>query len=167
MIFFSVFKYNMHFIITGEYSHVYCVLYIELLFNIIQIRPSSAGPAYEHGPLFTNMINPSMLTNYMPIERWNEITYPFPNFNDVTVEVWELISNLSPHFIMDVITYPCPLPLWLQIFQHQNDTEPSRGTAPNENFSAYFINCWLYRIILVDHIKPPATIKKIRVSLGI
>ena len=27
-----------------------------------------------------------------------EITYPFPNFNGVAVEVWEWISNFSTHF---------------------------------------------------------------------
>ena len=36
---------------------------------------------------------------------WDEITYPFPNISGWTVEVWEWISNLIPHFIMDVITY--------------------------------------------------------------
>ena len=35
-----------------------------------------------------------------------EFTYPFPNFNGETVEVWEWISNSTPHFITDVITYP-------------------------------------------------------------
>ena len=38
---------------------------------------------------------------------WDKITYPFPNFNDYIVEVWEWISNYIPHFKMDVITYPC------------------------------------------------------------
>ena len=37
---------------------------------------------------------------------WDEITYPFPNFNGFTVEVWEWVSNFIQHFIMDVITYP-------------------------------------------------------------
>ena len=32
-------------------------------------------------------------------EVWNEVTYPFPNFNG-TVEVWEWISNFIPHIIM-------------------------------------------------------------------
>ena len=35
----------------------------------------------------------------------DEVTNPSPNFNGCTVEVWEWISNFSPHFIMDVITY--------------------------------------------------------------
>ena len=29
------------------------------------------------------------------------------NFNGITVEVWEWISNFIPYFMMDVITYPC------------------------------------------------------------
>ena len=40
----------------------------------------------------------------MPSKMWDEITYPFPNFNGYTVE-W--ISNFIPLFIVDVLTYPC------------------------------------------------------------
>ena len=47
-----------------------------------------------------------MESNYMPSKVLDEITYPFPNFNGATVEVWESISNFTPHFIMDVIIYP-------------------------------------------------------------
>ena len=36
----------------------------------------------------------------------DEIPYPFPNFNGVTVEVWEWISNFMPYFTGHVITYP-------------------------------------------------------------
>ena len=45
--------------------------------------------------------------NNLPGEMWDEITYPFPNFNGATVEVWEWTSNFIPHLIMDFITYPC------------------------------------------------------------
>ena len=38
---------------------------------------------------------------------WDEIAYPFPNFNGATVEVWEWISNFIPHLTGLVITYPC------------------------------------------------------------
>ena len=41
-------------------------------------------------------------TNHM-----NEITYPFQNLNGATVEVWKGISNFIPHYIVDLITYPC------------------------------------------------------------
>ena len=36
----------------------------------------------------------------------SDITYPFPTFNSCTVEVWEWITNFTPHFVMDEITYP-------------------------------------------------------------
>ena len=42
----------------------------------------------------------------MPNKVWDDITYPFPHFNGSTVEVWEWISNFTPHIMMDVITYP-------------------------------------------------------------
>ena len=32
----------------------------------------------------------------------------FPNFNGTTVEIWEWITNLMPHFTTNVITCPCP-----------------------------------------------------------
>ena len=38
---------------------------------------------------------------------WNEIIDLFPNFNGVTVEIWEWISNLIPHITKHVIIYPC------------------------------------------------------------
>ena len=47
------------------------------------------------------------ISNHMSNKVWREITYPFPNFNGATVEVWEWISNFIPHFIMDMIAYPC------------------------------------------------------------
>ena len=43
----------------------------------------------------------------MQIEVWDNITYLFPNFNNYTDDVREWISNVIPHFMMDVITYPC------------------------------------------------------------
>ena len=46
----------------------------------------------------------------MSSEVWDEITYPFPNFNGGDVEVWEWMNNFTQHFLMDAITYqvkPC------------------------------------------------------------
>ena len=43
----------------------------------------------------------------MPSKVWDEITYPFPNFNGATGELWKLVSNFISYLIMDVITYPC------------------------------------------------------------
>ena len=38
---------------------------------------------------------------------WVDITYPFPNFNGCTIEVWEWINNFISHITGHVITYPC------------------------------------------------------------
>ena len=43
----------------------------------------------------------------MPNKVQDKITYPFPNFNGATIEVWEWISNFIRHITMDVITYLC------------------------------------------------------------
>ena len=57
------------------------------------------------GPL-TNM-DVAWITNYIHYNVWEEITYPFPNFNGYTVEAWEWISNFILYFTGHVITYPC------------------------------------------------------------
>ena len=41
------------------------------------------------------------ISNYIHYEVWDEITYPFPNFKSCTIEVWKLIGNFIPHFMMD------------------------------------------------------------------
>ena len=46
------------------------------------------GPLYKYGFLIL-----AWICNHMPCKVWDEITYPFPNFNSCTVEVWEWISN--------------------------------------------------------------------------
>ena len=49
---------------------------------------------------------PAWISGHMPSKVWDEIIYPFPNFNGCTVEVWEWISNFIPHFMMYITTYP-------------------------------------------------------------
>ena len=34
---------------------------------------------------------------------FDEITYPFPNFNNATIEVYEWISYFISHFMINVI----------------------------------------------------------------
>ena len=34
------------------------------------------------------------------------MTYAVPNFNGATVEVWEWMSNFTPHFIVYMIIFP-------------------------------------------------------------
>ena len=64
---------------------------------------SVLGPFYQHGLTLI----PLWISNQMLAKVWDEATYPFPNFNVEAVEVSEWISNFIPHFIMNVITYPC------------------------------------------------------------
>ena len=57
---------------------------IEMLTNLIS--PANLifkGPSYEHGLT----IIPAWVSNYMPGKMWDEITYPFLNFNGCTIEV--------------------------------------------------------------------------------
>ena len=48
---------------------------------------------------------PTWISNHMPNKVWDEITYPFPNFNGCIMEVWEWVSNFIQQFIMDIIIY--------------------------------------------------------------
>ena len=50
---------------------------------------------------------PAWLSNHMPCKVWDEIIYPFPNYNCETVDVWEWISNFISYIIVGVITNPC------------------------------------------------------------
>ena len=54
-----------------------------------------------------NIVIFTWISNYMPSKVWDEITYPFSNFNGCTVEVWEWISHFIPHFTWHVIIHPC------------------------------------------------------------
>ena len=69
------------------------------------INAARVRTAYLSG-LFLTWIS-SWIGNYSHYKMWDEITYPFPNFNGVTIEVWEWISNFIPHITGHVITYPC------------------------------------------------------------
>ena len=41
------------------------------------------GPFYEHGLILI----PAWISNHVPCNVWDEITYPFLSFNGCTVEV--------------------------------------------------------------------------------
>ena len=63
-------------------------------------------PCQQEPPLRLIWI-PAWISDYTHFKVWNEITYPFPNFNSCTIEVWEWISNFIPHFAGHMITDPC------------------------------------------------------------
>ena len=63
------------------------------------------------------------ISNYVHYKVWDEIIYPFPNFNGCTVEVWELISKFNKRFLMDVITYPCWNSCWSMLANGVSQTK--------------------------------------------
>ena len=77
---------------------------------------------------------------------WVEITYLFPNFNGVTIEVWEWISNLIPYCIMDAIIYPLTGIWWewLDVNVNENcfDTVSMHGYMPG----VILVWWWIYRL---------------------
>ena len=52
-------------------------------------------------------LNTAWISNPIPTQVGDEITYPLPNLNGYTVEVWEWITNFMPHIMMDEIIYAC------------------------------------------------------------
>ena len=46
------------------------------------------------------------ISNHLPSKVFYEITYPFPNLTDTTVEDWEWIDNFTPHLMIYVNSYP-------------------------------------------------------------
>ena len=70
---------------------------------IFNKKVDTRGPVYQHVLTFI----PTWISDHRPNRVWGEIMYPLSNFNVVTVEVWEWISNFIAHFMMDVITHPC------------------------------------------------------------
>ena len=51
----------------------------------------------QYGSLLLTRINFTLtwIINYTHYEMLDETTYPFPNFNGATIEVWESRGNLS------------------------------------------------------------------------
>ena len=55
----------------------------------------------NRGPFYLHRLTliPAWISNHVPCTVWDEITYPFTNFNSATIEVWEWINNFISHFI--------------------------------------------------------------------
>ena len=68
----------------------------------------SWDPFYWHGlTLIPAWIRNSIHYIIKHYKVWDEITYPYSNFNGAAIEVWKWISNFILHFIVAVITSPC------------------------------------------------------------
>ena len=52
------------------------------------------GPLYYHGLTLI----PARTSNFIQFIVWDNITYPFPNFNGGAVGVWKWISKFVQHF---------------------------------------------------------------------
>ena len=67
--------------------------------------PFLVSPHNESLWITWNNFSPVSIHNHMHSKVWYEITYPIPNFDGCTVEVWEWKINFIPNFIMDVDIY--------------------------------------------------------------
>ena len=65
-----------------------------------------------HGPLLLTWLN---VIPEITCPVWDEITYPFPNFNGFTVNDWEWTNNFTPYFIMVIIIYSCCVDRWYML----------------------------------------------------
>ena len=52
-------------------------------------------------------LTPAWMDDYSHYHAWDEITYPFPNFNGCTVEIWEWISNLMTTQFHPTLCWSC------------------------------------------------------------
>ena len=76
----------------------------KLIDGSVQKRINSRGPYYWHG---LTLIAARMDKWIHYDKMWDEVIYPFPNFNGRTTDVWKWISNFIPQFPGHLITYPC------------------------------------------------------------
>ena len=69
--------------------HKHDLLYTPFVMHIVYFIVAIRGSFYLHGlTLF-----PALIAYHIPTKIWDGITYPFPNFNSCTIDVWEWISD--------------------------------------------------------------------------
>ena len=79
--------------ITSSEGLKWCTLYF---WNMLRNENRIYDPALFLLTWFN--LNPAWISIYINYKVWDEISYPFPNFNGCTVEVYEWISNFILHF---------------------------------------------------------------------
>ena len=90
-----------------------------------------------HRAPLSNLIG-TWISNY---KMWDEMTYPFSNFNGATCKVLQWVSNFIPHFTRCVITYPCwvsPCRISLEYGQLWCDILCHAAFAATEEDESYF-----------------------------
>ena len=112
----------MHFVTA---SYIYLIFIILTLDHFITLKNSVTHPLWLYhlhnviinpkiwinrwhrsAPklLLLKWIIPAWISNHICHNVWDEITYPFPNFNSVAVEVWEWIGNFMSHRICEYLS---------------------------------------------------------------
>ena len=79
---------------------------VSLYWNISRVQWWFSSLRPEQSGILQMTFSYALISNHIHYNEWDEITYPFPNFNSAAVEVWDRISNFIPHFSGHVITYP-------------------------------------------------------------
>ena len=92
--------FNNFSVMIISYFEMYSCVIFWVIFIFGRYRHSNVASTlfkYQPGaPLLTWInFNPVWISNHVPIKQWDEVTYPFPNFNGCTVKVWEWISNFT------------------------------------------------------------------------
>ena len=94
--------------IFSSVMYLYYVSYSERETNMSVVDKPKYDTTWDPFYLYGLTLIPTWVSDHIYSKVCEEITYPFPNFNGVTVEVWERINDFIPHFIIDTITYKCP-----------------------------------------------------------
>ena len=97
------------------WRHCYCINMRQHVKQLDTFRAKHSPMLSPHGQsviiyLCISLI-PAWVSNNIRYKVLDEITYPFPNFNGATVEVWGWMSNFISHCTEHGITYPCLSPV--------------------------------------------------------
>ena len=90
-------------------SYTYTSIHIIFQLNFIldqyiwHMHIEGWNPFHKHG--LTSIL--TWIRNQIHYKVWDEITYPFSNFNSCTVEVWEWVSYFIPYFTEHVTIHRC------------------------------------------------------------
>ena len=93
------------FFMTDE-TLIICVISFWHSSTMLRCNAVTTGASFTNTDYLQSQ-HPTWISNHMQSKMWDVISYPFPNFNCCTVEVWKWITNFISHFVKDVITYPC------------------------------------------------------------